>query len=508
MATLEQRADFPAWQQLQDQWNAVTRTLSSRIEEIILALGGADPASRRALFILAGMIALVLGMLLVRLLRRARLRSAVMRAELARVTRWPRFLGYGAALIFLGTLGWWAAVAELASATLAPAVVSPDGHRKTIQHYEGGIVQAIHVHEGDVVAVGDRLLTLDDTQARAGHRELRERYADLTAQEARLLAEQDGRDDIEFPAELLAMRDIDARRVISDQTALLRSRQATAKGREQILNQRIRQVEEEIAGLHDMIAAQDRQHELLAQELASVEKLYKEGLERLPRILALQRAQAQIEADRASNRARVARDGQEIGETRMQLLTMQEQERERMNEEFTKVRSVLAELRNQVSARQDVLKRTVITAPIAGTVMNLKVTTETGVVRAGDAILDIVPGEAKLIIDAQLRPIDIDNVHPGMKARVLLTAYRQRNLPQIHGVLRSVSADSLVEDRTGRAYFLAKVEVDPDDLARLSDVRLIPGMPAEVMIFTGEQTLFEYVARPLAESVLKSFRDD
>ncbi|MFZ5675283.1 MAG: HlyD family type I secretion periplasmic adaptor subunit, partial [Pseudomonadota bacterium] len=314
--------------------------------------------------------------------------------------------------------------------------------------------------------------------------------------------------DIDFPAELLAMRDIDSSRVISDQTALLTSRQATSRGREQILDQRIRQVEEEIAGLEDMIAAQDRQHALIAQELTGVEKLYKEGFERLPRILALQRAQAQIEVDRASNRARVARDGQEIGETRMQLLTMREQERERMNEEFTKVRSTLAELRNQVSARQDVLKRTVITAPIAGTVMNLRVTTETGVVRAGDPILDIVPGQAKLIIDAQLRPVDIDNVHPGMKARVLLTAYRQRNLPQIHGKLLSVSADSLVEDRTGKAYFLAKVEVDQDDLARLSDVRLIPGMPAEVMIFTGEQTLLEYVARPLAESVLKSFRDN
>lgn len=505
---LEQPAAFPAWQPLQDQWNAFIQALSIRVGELVHVLGAEDPASRRALIIVTAMVVLTIGLLLARLSRRARRRSAVMRAELARVTRWPRFLGYGAAIIFLGALGWWGTVAELASATLAPAVVSPDGHRKTIQHLEGGIVQAIHVHEGDVVAVGDPLLTLDDTQARAGHRELRERYADLLAQEARLLAEKDDRAEIAFSAQLTAMRDVDIGRVIADQTALLASRQATAKGREQILNQRIRQVEEEIAGLHDMIAAQDRQLELIGEELTNVEKLYKEGFERLPRLLALQRAQAQIEAERASNRAQVARNEQEIGETRMQLLTMREQERERMNEEFTKVRGILAELRNQMAARQDVLKRTEITAPIAGTVMNLRVTTETGVIRAGDALLDIVPGKAKLIIDAQLRPVDIDNVHPGMKARVLLTAYRQRNLPQIHGILRSVSADSLVEDRTGRAYFLAKVEVDQDDLARLSDVRLIPGMPAEVMIFTGEQSLLEYVARPLAESVLKSFRDN
>lgn len=505
---LEDLAELPAWKQLESLWTEIIAVLSGLTEELVAALGATDPVSRRALLVIAIMLALAGVFLLARLLRHARRSTAAMRTDLARVTRQPRFLGYAAALIFLGTLGWWATVAELASATLAPAVVSPDGHRKTIQHLEGGIVQAIHVHEGDVVSVGDPLLTLDGTQARAGHRELRERYADLVAQEARLLAEQDDRAEIAFPAELTAMADIDTRRVITDQTALLKSRQATAKGREQILNQRVRQVEEEIAGLHDMIAAQDRQLSLIGQELTDVEKLYKDGFERLPRLLALQRGQAQIEAERASNRARVARNEQEIGETRMQVLTMREQERERMNEEFTKVRSVLAELRNQVSARQDVLKRTEITAPIAGTVMNLRVTTETGVIRAGDALLDIVPGKVKLIIDAQVRPIDIDNVRPGMKARVLLTAYRQRNLPQIHGVLRSVSADSLVEDRTGRAYFLAKVEVDPADLAGLSDVRLIPGMPAEVMIFTGEQTLLDYIVRPLTESVLKSFRDN
>ena len=222
----------------------------------------------------------------------------------------------------------------------------------------------------------------------------------------------------------------------------------------------------------------------------------------------MQRTQAQIEAERAANRAKVARNGQEIGETRMQLLTMREDERERMNEEFAKARGLLAKLRSQLSARQDVLKRTIITAPISGTVMNVRVTTETGVIGAGAPILDIVPAEAKLIIDAQVRPVDIDNVHPGVKARVLLTAYRQRTLPQIHGILRSVSADSLVEERTGRAYFLAKIEVDQGDLARLTNVRLMPGMPADVMIMTGEQTMLDYIIRPLAESVRRSFRDN
>ena len=139
--------------------------------------------------------------------------------------------------------------------------------------------------------------------------------------------------------------------------------------------------------------------------------------------------------------------------------------------------------------------------------MNVKVTTETGVVGAGHPILDIVPGEARLIIDARLKPIDIDVVQPGMRARVLLTAYRQRTMPQIFGTLRSVSADRMVDDRTGDAYFLAKVDVDPGDLAHLKDVRLTAGMPAEVMILTGERTVLDYLLRPLLNSFIKSFRE-
>jgi len=191
----------------------------------------------------------------------------------------------------------------------------------------------------------------------------------------------------------------------------------------------------------------------------------------------------------------------------MQLLTLRQENKERVNEELTKVRADLAELRSQFPSRADVLSRTVIEAPIAGIVMNVRVTTESGVVKPGEPLLDIVPAEAKLIIDARVKPIDIDTVHPGMKARVLLTAYRQRNLPQIHGTLRSISADRLIDDRSGEAYFLAKVEVDRAELARLADVRLTPGMPAEVMILTGEQTLLNYLLRPLLDSVTKGFRE-
>lgn len=429
-------------------------------------------------------------------------------ADLSRVTRRPRLLGYMSGVILLAAVAGWASVAKLSSAALAPGVVSPDGHRKTIQHLEGGIVKTIHVREGDIVIAGDTLVSLDVTQALARHRELRERYADLLSTESRLVAEQTGSHEMTVPAELKGMTDIVSDRAIADQIALLSSRRTAREGREKIFRQRILQVEEEITGLGEMIAAQDLQLELIDREIEGVQKLFDKGLERLPRILALQRAKAQIDAEKAANRARVARDGQEIGETQMQLIAMRDDHNERVNEELTKTRGALAELRSQLVSRKDILARTEILAPVPGTVMNMRITTETGVIRPGDSILDIVPSDARLIIDAHVKPADIDNVQPGMKTRVLLTAYRQRNLPLIHGVLRSVSADILFDERSGSSYFLAKVEVEPGVFEKLEGVRLMPGMPAEVMILNREQTLLHYMIDPLSGSMARSFREN
>ncbi|TSD83107.1 HlyD family type I secretion periplasmic adaptor subunit [Mycobacterium sp. KBS0706] len=438
---------------------------------------------------------------------RRRRATTVDAASLARMTRGPRLLGYGALLLLTAGFGSWSVTAPLAGAAIAPGVVSPDGHRKTIQHLEGGIIRGIHVREGDFVVAGATLVTLEDVQARAKYEEIRERYTHVLAVKARLNAEAIDAREIDFPPELVALGSGETEHAMAGQEALLRSRRATFQGKERILSQRVKQLDEEITGLRQMIAAQDAQLALLDQEIAGVQELYDKGLERLPRLLALQRASADIGGEQAENRAKIARNGQEIGETEMQLLTMRQQQREDVDEELTKVGAELAELRSQFPSREDILTRTTIQAPISGTVMNVRITTATGVIRPGEPILDIVPTEAKLIIDAQIKPTDIDVVRPGMKARVLLTVYRQRTLPQIHGTLRSISADRLVEDKSGTAYYLAKVEVDPSELSRLDGVRLIAGMPTEVMILTGERTLLDYLLRPLLDSITKSFRE-
>ncbi len=428
--------------------------------------------------------------------------------SLGSAVRGPKLIGYAVILLFFGGFGAWATFATLASAAIAPGLVSPEGDRKTVEHLEGGIVREILVREGDHVQAGQTLVVLEDVRARAAFEELRERFVHLVSVEARLLAELEEADSIAVSAEFddfdAAIRDP----ALTAQQRLFESRRATLQGQERILGQRILQLEAEIDGLHEVIAAENEELKLIGQEIEAIEILYNKGLSPLPKLLALKRAQADVRAGRASSRARIARHEQSIGETRLQLLTMREQRREQIAEELSQVRTELAAVRSQLPSRKDVLARTVVTAPLDGTVMDVQVTTASGVVEPGEPLLDIVPDGAKLVIDAHVKPTDIDTVHPGQAVRVLFTAYGQRNLPQIFGELRSISADRLVEEHTGEPYFLAKVEVDPSELERIApDIELGPGMPADVMILTGERTLLDYLIRPFVESLTKSFRE-
>jgi HlyD family secretion protein/epimerase transport system membrane fusion protein len=427
---------------------------------------------------------------------------------LSRAIRGPKVIGYAAIVLFFGGFGAWATIASLSSAAIAPGLVSPDGNRKTVEHLEGGIVREIRVREGDHVKAGQVLVVLEDVRARAEFEELQERFVHLTSIEARLLAELEEADSIAPPAQLDDFDPEIFRPAVSAQQRLFESRQATLQGRVKILGQRVLQLEAEIDGLHEVIAAANEQLELIAQEIEGVEILYKKGLSPLPKLLALKRAQAGLRGERASSRARIARHEQSIGETRLQLLTMREERGEQVADELSQVRTDLAAVRSQLPARKDVLSRTMVTAPLDGTVMNVQVTTASGVIEPGEPLLDLVPDNAQLVIDAHVKPTDMDTVHAGQAARVLFTAYGQRNLPQIFGKLRSISADRMIEEHTGEPYFLAKVEVDPLELERIApDIELSPGMPADVMILTGERTLLDYLIRPFTESLTKSFRE-
>lgn len=429
--------------------------------------------------------------------------------DLPQLTAGPRHLALVVMLVFFGLAGGWSLLAPLASAAIANGVVSPVGARRSIQHLEGGIIRAIHVIDGQTVVAGDPLVTLEDVRARSDHVMLRERHLRLLAEVARLEAERALAGEVRLPAELKSGKVAEPMvAVVAAQLDLFQSRMSTLKARRNVLDQRVLQLEEENAGLREAIAGQDRQIDLIEREIAGAKSLHEKGLERLPRLLELQREQQQIRIERAQNRARIARNDQAVGEARIEKASLDDDWRERAGDELANVRAELAEITSQLPKTLDALERTVVRAPLSGTIVELAFTTLSGVVRPGERILDIVPAEADLLIDARVQPQDIEDVHPGSEATVVLSAYTSRNMPKISGRVRSVSADRLVDERSGVPYYLARVEVDREQLTRFDEeLALVPGMPAQVLIATGTRTFFDYLVTPLTQSFERSFRE-
>ncbi|MGK9168558.1 HlyD family type I secretion periplasmic adaptor subunit [Inquilinus limosus] len=430
---------------------------------------------------------------------------AVLRAS----TRGPMLAGIVVTAILIAAFGGWASTAPLASGAVAPGVISPDGSRKTIQHLEGGIISEIMVRDGDVVEVGAPLVILEDTRARAAYEMQLKQYQGLRAAEARLTAERLGRDGIDFPQDLLAASgEAEVREILEVQQQLFATRREALVLRKQVLQQRIRQVRDQIRGLEAQLASSVQRLEIVEDELAGKEILFEKALIPKPQVLAVRRAREEIAGDRGEYQAAIAQSEQKIGETELELVALDAERADEVATEIDRVRGELATLREQLRASEDTLKRTVITAPVSGTVVGLRMKTRGGVIQQGEPILDIVPAEDDLLIDARVTPTDIDVVHPGLLAQVHLSAFRSRNLPQIEGKVRSVSADSLRDEKTGMSYYLARVEVDRESLAELgTDVQLVPGMPAEVLIVTGERTLMGYLLQPLRDVFRRSLRE-
>jgi HlyD family secretion protein/epimerase transport system membrane fusion protein len=418
----------------------------------------------------------------------------------------------GALLIglFFGGLGWWAASAPLAGAAIAPGVVSPDGSRRIVQHLEGGIIREILVRDGSLVRAGDPLIVLEDVQARASFDMLQARFHTLAATQARLLAEQSGAAGVRFPTWLVEATTDDptALEAMVAQRALFDTRAKALEDKKDILRRRIEQLREEILGLQAQIAADSRQIVLIDEEIRGVEELYRKGLERKSRLLALQRARADIDGDRAERRARIARARQAIGETELQIIAQDTAQLEAVNEEASWIQTELAEVEQRLAASRDVLERTLISAPVDGTVVALRFRTPGGVVRPGEPVLEIVPEHEELLIDARLSPMDIDVVRAGLPARVVLPAFQQRHLPQIQGRVREVSADAIADPQTGERFFQVRVQIDRTQLAALGpELELTPGMPAEVYIGTGERTALDYLLSPLYDSLRRAWRE-
>jgi HlyD family secretion protein len=412
-------------------------------------------------------------------------------------------------ILFFVVGGGWAATMPLAGATIATGVVSPEGSRRTVQHLEGGIIDEIRVREGDPVRKGDILIVLKDMGTQAMADTLATRLANLAAKEARLQAERSAAETIRRDHPALANLDNpDIVLAIDQQINELATRRASDASREAILIQQVAQLEDQIGGYQKRLESIRRQNALIAEELSDVEGLYRQGYERKARVLALQRSEAELLGTEGDLLARVAAAREAVGETRLKIVNLKIERLEQVDRELTEVQASRIEVEKQIQESLDRLARTAIIAPADGTIMDLRFKTPGGVVRAGEAVVDIVPEHDELVIEARVAPQDIDTVRAGQSAYVMFPSFPQRSMHRIAGDITQVSGDAFHDERIGQSYFSARVKIDPAVLAaEAPEIRLSPGMPAEVYIRTVERTLLEYLAQPVLQVAERTFRE-
>lgn len=412
-------------------------------------------------------------------------------------------------ILLFGVIGSWMAFWPLATGSVATGRVVVDSNRKEIQHLEGGIVKEILVKEGQKVKEGDVLVRLDNTNAAARQGMLKGQYLSAKATEARLLAERDKAESITFPEVLLKdeATDEEVRKNLDAQRRLFDTRKETVQGQIDVLTQKARQSEEEIGGYRQQISSANRQLELLNEEIATVRTLVAKGNAVKPRQLALERQAAELQGQRGQAQAMVSRASQTINEAKITILNQRTEFLNSVLAELKDVQLRLSDLEQQTSASDDVVRRIEIKAPLTGQITALKANTIGGVVRPGDTIMTLVPSNEKLIVEARINPQDIDVVHSGLPARVRLSAYSARYIPPVEGTVVTVSADRFDDVNTGMSYFLARIEIPPEEMDALEGVKLTPGMPAEALIVTGYRTMLSYLLHPIRDSFGRAFRE-
>lgn len=421
--------------------------------------------------------------------------------------RRPALVGWLIVAVFFGGFGLWSVQAPLNGAVVATGIVKVEGNRKSIQHLDGGIVKALRVKDGDHVQAGDVLLVLDETQAKAEYQVLSEQYLVLRATEARLLTELANGKELVMPAALAERSDDPyVAGIWSGQLKQFESRRAALDGQRKVIGEKIRQLQSQIDGGDAQVKAFGEQLESVRAEAASVAPLVEKMLLPRPRLLQLERTAYGLEGQIADARANIAKSRQAIAEQELQIAQLGNDRMADITKELHEVQARLLEVIPKRTNAKAVLGRMEIRSPYTGRVVGLNVFSVGGVIQRGEKILDIVPDEDALTIEAQVAVEDISEVHPDMRAEVRLTAYQQRLLPLIHGEVVRVSADRLTDPRTNNPYYVVSVRPDMTELAGLPEVHLYPGMPATITIPTESRTAFDYLVGPLTASFNKAFR--
>ena len=418
------------------------------------------------------------------------------------------FAGLLIVLLLGGGVGGWAATTQLAGAIIAPGSIVVDSHIKKVQHPTGGIVGKLFVRDGDHVKSGQLLVQLDETVIRANLAIVTKALDELNARQARLVAERDGANSITFPPKLLARtNDPSAVAAIAGERNLFESRRADRMGKKAQLNQQIGQLQEEINGLNAQQAAKTKEIALIQRELAGVRDLYAKKLVPLTRLIQLEREATRLDGERGQLIAAVATAQGKISEIKLQIIQVDQDLSKEVATSLPDIESKIGELIERKVTAEDQLKRTDIRAPQTGTVFESTVHTVGGVITAGEPIMLIVPDDDDLQAEAKVAPQFIEQVRVGQSVMLRFSALDVHSTPEIDGVVTRISADTSVDKRSGEAYYTIRVSLPAKELEKLHGVKLLPGMPVEAFVQSGERTVISYLMKPLHDQFMRAFRE-
>jgi HlyD family secretion protein len=417
-------------------------------------------------------------------------------------------IGLAIVVVLAGGLGGWASTAEISGALIAPGQIVVESNVKKVQHPTGGVVGEVLARDGDLVKAGDVVVRLDDTVTKASLAIVTKNLDGLWARAARLQAEQQGLDKVVFPPQLLERAgDPDVKNIIASETKLFEVRVNGRSGQKAQLHERITQLNEEISGLTAQEKAKDQEIALVEKELVGVRDLYEKHLVQMTRLTTLERDAARLNGERAQFIASRAQAKGKITETELQIIQVDKDMVSDVSKDLRETNDKIGEFVERKVTAEDQLKRTDIRAPQDGMVLQSTVHTVGGVITAGDAIMMIVPQSDDLQVEAKVNPQDIDKLQIGQKTLLRLSAFNQRTTPELNGVVTRVSPDVTTDQRTGQSYYTIRVSMPPQEVARLGDVRMIPGMPVEAFVQTGDRTMLSYLIKPLNDQLMRAFRE-
>jgi HlyD family type I secretion membrane fusion protein len=416
--------------------------------------------------------------------------------EIKRIVRTGLLVIAGAVIAF----AVWAFYAPLSGAVIAPGYVKVDLNRKVVQHQEGGIVRAIKVRDGDRVNQGQELVLLDDVRIDAQLDLLRTQLEAERAKMARLEAERAFAPRPNFP------KDLQKQEFIKREEALFRARREALDTQIEVLKRQIKESVEEASALAQQIAAEERALKLQKEELAANERLLEQGYVQKTRLLTLQRAVAEYEARHGERRAELSKARQRASELEFRILAMRNTYMQTATDELKESTSKLFDLEDRIRPSRDASERQKIAAPISGEVVGLRVFTAGSVIGPREVLMEIVPQEKRLIVEARIRPEDINHVRPGSEADIRLTAYQSRTTPLVPGSVTYVSGDRLVEQQTGQPYYVVHIDV-PEKALGAANLKLQAGMPAEVFIRTDTRTALDYLLAPVTAYLRRAMRE-